>query len=95
MIRRSWVPTPLGTIFDAIFFGSSLHEDLSDNLSETCIMKNLNGSERRALDLNGCGPGYTLGYTHWGNILMLDIILFSQCKASDANIAIIVNSVCS
>ena len=31
---------PLGRIFDEIFFCSSRHGDMSDNLTETCIVKN-------------------------------------------------------
>ena len=39
MIQRSWFQSPLGAIFDD-FLCSSLCKDLSDNLIETCIVKN-------------------------------------------------------
>ena len=39
MIRRSWFQSPLGVIFDN-FFLPSLCKDLSDNLTETPIVKN-------------------------------------------------------
>ena len=42
MIRRLWNPTPLGTNFENFF--SSLRGDLSDNLTETRIAKNPNGT---------------------------------------------------
>ena len=59
-----------------------------DILSSTCP----SGSEKRALDLNGWGCEFN---AQWGNILLLDYFLFSCSKVCDANIVIIVNSVCS
>ena len=50
----------------------------------------LNGSERRALNLNGWGSEFN---AQWDNILLLDF--FPRGKACDANIAIFVDSVCS
>ena len=41
MIWRSWFQSPLGAIFDK-FFCPSLCKDLSDNLTETAIVKNSN-----------------------------------------------------
>ena len=51
----------------------------------------LNGSQTRVSDPKDWGPRFNL---HWGNFLLLDILLFSDSKASDANIAIIANCVC-
>ena len=42
MIWGSWFQSPVGAIFDDFFFCSSLCKDLSDNLTETRIMKNSN-----------------------------------------------------
>ena len=56
-------------------------------LSSTCQVS----SERRVLDLESEVPGLIL---NGGNILPLDIFLFSHSKASDANIGIIANVVC-
>ena len=50
----------------------------------------LNSSERRALDLNGWGPGFN---APWSNILLMEFLL-SLIEASDANIAITTNSLC-
>ena len=55
-----------------------------DMPSSTC----LTSLERTALDLNGWGPRFN---AHWGYILFY--FLFSCSKASDANIAIIANTV--
>ena len=43
MIQRSWFQSPLGAIFDE-FFCSFLCKDLSDNLTETPIVKNSSDS---------------------------------------------------
>ena len=42
MIQRSWFQSPLGAICEEFIFCSSLYKDLSDNLTETPIVKNSN-----------------------------------------------------
>ena len=68
---------------------SELLRQVKLGISLNCLLLLLNGSERRALDPNGCGPGFN---ALRGKILLLEFFFISRSKACDANIVnLIVN----